>query len=156
MNPKKIPQNISTTIHTALNTALREIDTSSTKKKHAEYMRTNYRPHHKQITCTLTEDEYQELKQYAKTQNSNPTTILRKTAQAYIHQTPIIPPETNKQLTNLIFLLRNISNNTNQIAHHTNKIQKITIFNILKINHILKKLENLIIAFVKNPKRFSK
>jgi hypothetical protein len=101
----------------------------------------------KRVSLTLTNAEYSEIEQRAKKEGiQKPTTLLKNMAFAYHQQTPIIPQSIKEELQELRFLLRNVANNINQIAHHSNTIQRLADENGLLLE--IQKMEKTIHDFV--------
>ena len=115
-------------------------------------MRNVYRKHRKRLDCALTLDEYAKLKTKARASNLPPTTLLRQAAFAYLEKSPLIPPDLERELSTLVFLFRNMANNLNQIAKHTNTHKKLSLFNALQARETILELENLVKDFFKNHK----
>lgn len=71
-------------------------------------------------------------------------------ALAYTHKTYLVPKDTKDELQTLIFLLRNIANNINQIAKNSNIFK--TLLSTKSILSNLKDLENNVKDFINKPK----
>jgi hypothetical protein len=98
------------------------------------------------VSLTFTNAEYAELEKRAKAENVKPTTLVKNMALAYHQQAPIIPETIKEELQELRFLIRNVANNINQIAHHSNTIQRLADENGLLLE--IQKMEKTINDFV--------
>lgn len=98
------------------------------------------------VSLTFTNAEYAELEKRAKAEGVKPTTLVKNMALAYHQQSPIIPETIKEELQELRFLIRNVANNINQIAHHSNTIQRLADENGLLLE--IQKLEQVINNFV--------
>jgi len=119
--------------------------------KRARYMRQDYRKKVKNINCILTPAQYTLLTQQAKAIQMTPTATLRASALAYMKQNYLVPKNTEEQLSQLIFLLRNISNNINQIARKANYLQRISFADLGHAKTTIQQMEKWIIHIIKNP-----
>ena len=98
------------------------------------------------ISVTLTPTEYRELTKRAQAEGVKTTTLLKNMAIAY-HQGQVIMPESVQgELQELRFLLRNVANNINQIAHYSNTIRRLADENGLLLE--IQKMEKTIYDFV--------
>lgn len=113
-----------------------------------EYLE-SYKNKIKKVSITLTNKEYLELEKLAKSYKLKPTTFFKKVYLKSINNENILTADTSKELKSLIFLIRNIANNINQIAHSSNIFKFIS---TSKINKNLADLESIIKGFVNNPK----
>jgi hypothetical protein len=98
------------------------------------------------VSLTFTNAEYEELEKRAKAEGVKPTTLVKNMALAYHQQAPIIPETIKEELQELRFLIRNVANNINQIAHHSNTIQRLADENGLLLE--IQKMEKTINDFV--------
>jgi len=110
-----------------------------------------YNQRKKRIKCTLEVSQYQSLKKYAKQAGMKPATFLRAAVLAYMKQRQIMPKNITDHLPSLISFIRNIANNLNQIARHTNTLKKTTIYDLLKARNNVLAFENKILNFIKSP-----
>ena len=104
--------------------------------KRKVYMRKQYRPNKKFVHCGFDLPQYRTLEGYAKQAGLSPTTFLREAYLAYIQRKNLLPKGALDQLPRLLALIRNIANNLNQIARHTNKVKNATVFNLVKARRI--------------------
>mgnify|MGYP004008141751 CR=1 FL=1 len=121
-------------------------------RQKARYMARIYRQERaKYVNCALSLAEYVELQRQAKTAGCPPTTYLRRAAFAYLENQKIFPKAIEERMRELVFLLRNMANNLNQIAHRTNQRTKLGIFDAVQARKTVLELENAIKAFINNP-----
>jgi hypothetical protein len=98
------------------------------------------------VTVGFNKSEYEEIEQRAKKEGVKPTTLVRNMTLAYHQQTPIVPESIKEELQELRFLIRNVANNINQIAHYSNTIQRLADENGLLLE--IQKMEKTINDFV--------
>jgi Bacterial mobilisation protein (MobC) len=98
------------------------------------------------VAVTLTPAEYSELEKRAKAEGVKPTTLVKNMAIAYHQGQAITPEPILKELQELRFLLRNVANNINQIAHHSNTVGRLVDENGLLGE--IQKMEATIMGFV--------
>jgi len=108
----------------------------------------DYNQRKKYIKCSLENSQYQSLEQYAKQAGMKPATFLRAAALAYMNQRQLLPKSVTDRLPSLISFIRNIANNLNQIARHTNIFKKTTIYDLLKTRENVLAFENKILSFI--------
>lgn len=118
------------------------------RKKHR--MR-EYRKEFKYFTCKVSQEEFNKITQHANKTGLKPTSFFKKSAFAYLEQKFLVPQDLKIDLETLIFLIRNISNNLNQIAKHANQAQQLSFSHFFKAHQTVSELEDLIKDFVKNP-----
>ena len=118
------------------------------KKK---YRMREYRQEYKYFTCKVSQEEFKKIIQHADNTGLKPTSFFKKSALAYLEQKFLVPQDIKIDLETLIFLIRNISNNLNQIAKHANQAQQLSFSHFFKANQTVSELEDLIKDFVKNP-----
>lgn len=78
----------------------------------------NYKTKNKRIILTLPNKMYVELKQQSKELKQSIPEYIRTKIDSQIHKST--PPELKEQLKEISFLLRNATNNINQIAYNLN------------------------------------
>jgi len=116
------------------------------KDYHKAYKR-EYTQKHKNITVSLTLEEYEQFQKIAKNENTKVTTLFRNMAFAYMQQKTFVPFELKEDLTKVGLLIRNIANNVNQIAHNSNRIKSLVDENALLFE--IKKLEDAVFDYTK-------
>lgn len=146
-------KNIRKKIVSALYPTTPEARKEDQKIKRAKYMRTEYKKQRKRVDCILTNDEYKQLSKQARKHWLKVTSFLRESAFAYIDQKYLIPDDIQEKLEQNMFLLRNIANNINQIAKHTNTTHKLSILNAYKMKRLIHGLEDQIKKFITSPKK---
>lgn len=96
----------------------------------SEYLkayRQSYKTRHKRVTVVYTADEFKKIEADAKSAQMSITALVRARS---LDAEPIIAPspvEENEESAErqLIFLLRNIANNINQMAYHSNRLRMV-------------------------------
>lgn len=123
---------------------------SDKRKLYNKQYRAETKERFHRVSVTLTPAEYADLSKRSKAEGVKVTTLVKNMAMAYHQQAPTVPKETQEQLIQevqeLRFLLRNVANNINQIAHHSNTIRKLADENGLLLE--IQKMENTINDFV--------
>ena len=119
---------------------------SDKRKLYNKEYQADYQERTKRVSLTLSLAEYKELEKRAKTEGVKITTLAKNMMMAYHQQAPLIPEIVQKELQELRFLLRNVANNINQIAHHSNTIKRLADENGLLLE--IQKMENTIDTFV--------
>jgi hypothetical protein len=98
------------------------------------------------VSVTFSKAEYAEIEKRAKAEGVKPTTLVKNMAIAYHQQNTIMPEPIVEELKELRFLIRNVANNINQIAHYSNTIQRLADENGLLLE--IQKMEKTINDFV--------
>jgi hypothetical protein len=117
------------------------------KKTYMQAYLREYNKKTKRIRCTLKLSQYQSLEQYAKEAGMKPATFLKKAAFAYINHRQLLPKSLTDSFPSLIAFIRNIANNINQIARHTNTFKRTTIYDLLKVRRNVLALETQFAKF---------
>ena len=120
---------------------------SDNRKLYNQKYKAEYQERTKRVSITLSNNEYAELEQRAKREGVKITTLVKNMALAYHQQDRIMPESVKSELQELRFLLRNVANNINQIAHYSNTIRRLADENGLLIE--IQKMEETINNFVK-------
>jgi len=102
------------------------------KKKNQERKKT-----HTRFELSIPNSQAQPFKSLAKKEGVSANTLILRFAQAYLDESYIVPKRLKKRLDEHNFLIRNVANNVNQIAHSSN------IFNTAEKQAVLKNLEEL-------------
>ena len=105
-----------------------------------------YGQRNKRVSVTFSNSEYKEIEKRAKSEGVKPTTLVKNMALAYHQQIQIMPEPIVEELKELRFLIRNVANNINQIAHYSNTIQRLADENGLLLE--IQKMEKTINDFV--------
>ncbi len=105
----------------------------------------------RRVSVTLSPDEHKRLKVSADAFKERATTHLKRCAFAYLETRYLVPPGTDERLDDLVFILRGIGNNLNQLARHSNEMQYFLDTNEVRLQ--LRRLEEEIRRFVTEPPR---
>jgi hypothetical protein len=98
--------------------------TDSRKQYQARY-RKSYRQRTRRVSVSLTLAEYARLERAAAQFSERATTHLKRRAFAHLDAAFLVPPNLEERLQDLVFLVRNIATNINQMARHSNEIQAV-------------------------------
>ena len=109
------------------------------KNYHKKY-REEYKKKVKYINVAVPFPVYEELKKLAEIENTKVSALMRNMALAYMQQKTAIPKNIEAELKEFTFLMRNVANNINQIAHHSNIVKHMVDENALLME--IKKLED--------------
>lgn len=93
------------------------------RREYQKQYKEEYNKTVKRVNLTLTQTEYSYFKKIADRERVKVGKIIKTMALAQIGKTFYQPEEIQKKLDDLIFLIRNIANNLNQIARHSNTIK---------------------------------
>ena len=119
------------------------------KEKRKSYLK-KYKQETKRVSITLTNEEYQELLKLSKKARVKPTTYLKNSYLSNKDKTYLLSGDLKAELQSLNFAIRNIANNINQIANHSNIFKAVS--NPKAIKEKLQELEELILNFVTKTK----
>lgn len=100
----------------------------------------------KEVSVSLPIDDYRELQSFAKAQKLSLARLLREATLHQARGTQIRSKAIEEQLTELRYLMSNIANNMNQIAHHSNRVK-----HVVDENGVLQRfaeLDALLVDFV--------
>lgn len=111
------------------------------KEYHKKY-REDYKKKMKYINVAVPVSMYDELEKLSDLEQVKVSTLLRNMALAYMHQKTFVPKEVASDLKEFTFLMRNVANNINQIAHHSNIVKHMVDENGLLME--IKKLEDMV------------
>ena len=119
------------------------MDKTYFKEYKEDYLKT-----HKRVEVYLTLSEYEAFKKIAKEQGygNKVGKVVKEFAQYYRQGVYKYPPELKENLDALIFLLRNVANNINQMAHLSNATKQVV--DDYKIFEYLKQMEDSIKLYV--------
>ena len=78
-----------------------------------------------QPRINLTESEYKTFHQLATDENVSISKLIKNMAIAYEQESFLLPQSHLEQIQEFVHLVRNIANNINQIAHHSNSIKSV-------------------------------
>ena len=96
----------------------------SNREYHKKYKR-DYLKLNKALSVTIPIENYQELESRAKAWKMKPTTLFRELALSQLDEIGLVPEFIETELKELRFLILNIANNVNQMAHHSNTIRSL-------------------------------
>lgn len=119
---------------------------SDKRKLYNKQYKSEYNQRVKRVYLIFSQSEYDEIEKRAKSENVKPATLVKNMALAYHQQVHIMPEPIKEELQELRFLLRNVANNINQIAHHSNTIQRLADENGLLLE--IQKMEQVINTYV--------
>lgn len=102
-----------------------------------EYRQT-YNKRVKNVTVSVPVSLHREFQTYADSQGISLSALLREATDLQIRQSRLKPKEIVAELRELRFLISNISNNVNQMAHHSNRLRQ-----VVDENEVFKRLHEL-------------
>ncbi len=112
------------------------------KNYHKKY-REDYKKKMKYVNVAVPVSMYEELEKLSELDGKKKVSaLLRNMALAYMHQKTFVPKEIESELKEFTFLVRNVANNINQIAHHSNVVKHMVDENGLLME--IKKLEDMV------------
>lgn len=115
----------------------------------AEYQkqyRKKYNKRVKNVTVSLPISLHTELQAFAKTQGISLSALLREATDLQFRHSRLKSKAITAELQELRFLISNISNNVNQMAHHSNRLKRVLDEN--EVFNQLRELEELVTSFV--------
>jgi hypothetical protein len=113
----------------------------ASKEYHQNY-RKEYAKKMKYLNLAIPLTTYQEFEALAKKENTKVSPLIRKMALAYLQQHTFVPQDIVEELRAVKLLIRNVANNVNQVAHHSNTIKGLVNDNDLLLE--LQRLENMV------------
>ncbi len=102
----------------------------------------------KDVHIYLTNEEYKIFKNIANKENLKVPQVIKSMALSQAGKTFFQPKEKQEKLNEFVYLIRNIANNINQIAKHSNTIKELR--NERGLLAFLKDLEDKVKEFIKN------
>lgn len=102
------------------------------------------------VNATFTPEEYSAIKTIADALELKPTTLVRNLTLATLNGEKFNSPALEEEVRGLTFLLRNIANNLNQIAHHSNRVK-----HVVDENNVLEQLRQIEASLKEAYKRAS-
>lgn len=120
------------------------------RKTYLKAYKAEYKKHTRQLNITLSEKEYEAFEKRAKQEGVKVSTLVKNMALAYHQQAPLFTAEQLHEMQEMRFMFRNVANNINQIAHHSNTIKRLADENGLLQE--IKKLEDIVLAYYQTPK----
>lgn len=107
------------------------------KAYHKAY-RKEYAKKMKYLNIAIPLAEFKAFQVLATQEKTKVTPLIRDMAIAYRQQKTFVPVEIMEELIALKLLIRNIANNVNQVAHHSNTVKE-----LVNENDLLKELQKL-------------
>lgn len=104
----------------------------------------------KRFNLTFEINDFKRIEAHAKACGLTPTAFLRESVLYYLAGTRLPTDDEKQALSELIFLLRNLGNNLNQIAKHCNTYQKLVFGNFMHTRKLLADLEAIVETAVKD------
>jgi 3-methyladenine DNA glycosylase AlkC len=122
------------------------IDRTEYQKKYKK----NYKAVAKRVTLTFSRDEYEKIEKAAAEEGVKVATLLRARSLGTAPSTPSASPKGVKRADaakEIIFILRNVANNINQMAFHSNLLRQVLDMNEPLL--ALARLEDEILSYLK-------
>lgn len=94
------------------------------RKTYLKTYKQNYRASVKSVTLSIDMALYRRIEKAARQEGKKPTTLISELALHGFADLVYVPAELRADLKRLEFLFRNVANNLNQIAHHTNAVKR--------------------------------
>ena len=115
-------------------------------KEYQKIYRAKNRNTRKVVSVSLSGDDHRNITRYAKKQGLSVSALLREASLHQCRGSQINSPAVQSDLRELRFLLSNIANNVNQMAHHSNRLRHVVDENGVLSN--LAELDELLRTFV--------
>jgi tRNA A37 threonylcarbamoyltransferase TsaD len=117
-------------------------------KNYFKKYKTEYLKEHKKVEVYLSLNEYEAFKKIAKERGygNKVGKVVKEFAKNYKENSYQYPPELKEDLSTLTFLLRNVANNINQMAHISNATKQVV--DDYKLFEYLKQMEDSIKRYV--------
>ena len=101
------------------------MSTTDTRKSYQQRYRAEYKKQMRRVSVSLSQDELARLVARAGLYGERPTTHIKRCALAQIDGVSHPTPAAAERLDELVFLLRNIANNLNQLTRYSHKTRAI-------------------------------
>ncbi len=108
------------------------------RKSYQKQYKKKYAKSHRQISLSVTNTEYRDFQVLAKREKTKVSTLIKNMALAYSQQETLMPKAVLEELADLKYLIRNIANNVNQMAHYSN-----TVHSLVEENEFLAEIQKL-------------
>jgi len=92
----------------------------------------------KRVTLRYTPAEYKQIETLSSALDLTPAVLIKRLSLATINTEQFLSAESEDQLQSVSFLIRNIANNVNQMAKHSNTLKR-----VVDENHLLAELKQL-------------
>ncbi|MFU2511217.1 plasmid mobilization relaxosome protein MobC [Pseudoalteromonas sp. ASV78] len=106
----------------------------------------DYVDQRKRINISLSADEFTKVSYLADLNHTKPTSFIAQLVQHHLNKSPFISSQLQDEIKEMKYLLRNVANNINQIAHRSNTLKVMVDERDLLME--LKKLEDGIATFI--------
>ncbi|MCI5165521.1 MAG: plasmid mobilization relaxosome protein MobC [Candidatus Electrothrix sp. GM3_4] len=103
----------------------------------------------KDVHIYLTPEEYNFFERIAKKEGVKTTKIIKEMALSQAGKTFYLPQEKQEKLSEFVFLMRNLANNVNQIAKHSNTVKSLSAESENNLLSYLRELEDIVKNYVK-------
>ena len=120
------------------------------RSQYLKQYRQTYKARHKRVTVVFTAEEYRKIELDALAAKAKTASLIRTRSLEGISGMAAEPgaePTAKEEIKELRFLLRNIANNINQMAYHSNRLRAVLDENEPLL--ALSRLEEELSAFVK-------
>ena len=77
------------------------------------------------VSVSLSSDDHRDIARFAKAQDMSLSAILRESTLQQSRMAQLQSPQVVEELKELRFLISNIANNMNQMAHHANRVKHV-------------------------------
>ena len=122
---------------------------SQSRDDYIKSYRQEYKTRTKRVSITLSNAEYDALEYVAKAEGKKVTALVKEYAFASLSGGLAMPTHLQEELQQLSLLVRNIANNVNQIARHSNRVGDLIADDEQSLLTYLKSLEDEIYAYTR-------
>lgn len=116
-------------------------------KEYYKHYRQEYSKRVKYLNVSVPIKTFNEMQAIADKEGTKVSKLFRDMAIAYMQQKTFVPKEIEDELKQVRLLIRNIANNVNQVAHHSNIMKGLVEDNDLLSE--IKKLETIVVDYTK-------
>lgn len=120
-------------------------------KEYYKQYREEYSKRVKYLNISVPLKIYNEMLEIAEKEGTKVSKLFRDMAIAYMQQKTFVPKEVEEELKQVRLLIRNVANNVNQVAHHSNIMKGLVDENQLLAE--IKKLESIVDDYTKKRLR---
>jgi hypothetical protein len=103
----------------------------------------------KRLNLTLDPDQFQQVEKEAQDVGITTTAFIRESLLAYLKHERLPSRKTEQKFSELILLMRNMTNNLNQIARQANTVQKLSLKDFIQTKSLINNLEDTAENFIK-------
>ena len=100
----------------------------------------------KVVSVSMSAQEHRDLQKYAKSQKFSMSKLLREASLHQMRGSGLKSPALEEEVRELKFLVSNIANNVNQMAHHSNRLRSVMDENAVLDS--LHELDQLVTKFI--------